>query len=105
MTGLELLHVRLGDGIKGEPPHRGQRREVPEHVPQLLRETRIVRRVPVEELLLDQLLDLACLSAEADGDHEKLVAGRQVALQRAARLLLVVSEVHRSPPSSETPRR
>lgn len=100
MTSGELGDVALGDLVEGEAGGGGQRGEIPEHVTDLLGDPGAIERAFVEESLLDQLLDLAALAAEADGGHRQGLAERQVRAHRVRGLRLVDDEVHQSAPLS-----
>lgn len=100
MASRELGDVALGDLVEGEAQGGGEGGEVPEHVAQLLGEPCAVERALVEERLLDQLLDLAALAAEADGGHRQGLAERHIRAHRARGLRLVDDEVHQSAPLS-----
>lgn len=98
MAGLELVEVGLGDLLEGEPQGGGESGEVPEDVAELLGEPCPVEAALVEEGLLDDLLDLAGLAAEADRGHGELFPERESSLQGAFCLGLVGGEVHQAAP-------
>lgn len=100
MASPELGDVALGDLVEGEAEGGGQGGEVPEHVADLLGDPGAIERALVKEGLLDQLLDLAALAAEADGGHRQGLAKRHIRAHRARGLRLVDNEVHQSAPLS-----